>query len=365
MKIGQDKLKKDEKLVLELREVFESYGFSRFKMSKFEEYVFYLENKNFLKTEQIITFTDRGGRLLALKPDITLSIAKTFGGKAGETEKVYYIENVYRYLKHTDEYRETEQMGLEVMGAVDTYSELEVILLAMKSLELIDKNYVLDISHIGLTMGLFESLGIEDGRAREALQNCISQKNGHDIEAAAPGISAAALDAIRKVIALPGDIGEALAVLEGLSSGNGMSQAISELKSLWNALKTTKYARRAKLDLSISGDVNYYNGIIFRGYVEKIPVSVLSGGRYDLLIQKFKKEGGAVGFALNLDDLALYYPRAAADENEVYLVYGEDADAGAVAEKAAALVKEGYIVKAQRTPPKNADAKTIEFRGRD
>ena len=108
-------LRREEKIVLELRGLYEDYGFRKYRMGKFEEYDLYLENKNFLKDPNIITFHDLDGRVLALKPDVTLSIAKNTHATAHSSERVYYLENVYR-LEKQNGYREIEQLGLEYIG---------------------------------------------------------------------------------------------------------------------------------------------------------------------------------------------------------------------------------------------------------
>ena len=77
MKIENKLLKSDEKVVLELRSLYEKYGYAQYKMSKFEEYDLYVRNKDFLVSDNIITFTDTNGKLMALKPDVTLSIIKS------------------------------------------------------------------------------------------------------------------------------------------------------------------------------------------------------------------------------------------------------------------------------------------------
>ena len=95
MKNYYELLRNDERYVLALRQLFEQYGYKRYKMSKFEEYDLYLENKSFLQSDRIITFSDPStGKLLALKPDITLSIVKN-GKGVTSSDKVYYCENVY------------------------------------------------------------------------------------------------------------------------------------------------------------------------------------------------------------------------------------------------------------------------------
>ena len=144
-------LKKEEQTVFRLRELFEQYGYRKFKMSKFEEYDFYAENRSFLTTKNIITFQGLQGHLLALKPNVTLSIVKHTKGNYDCPERVYYNENVYRARKDDGEYKEIMQVGLEYIGEVDDYAVSEVVLLAKKSLDSISSRSVL----IFLTWALY------------------------------------------------------------------------------------------------------------------------------------------------------------------------------------------------------------------
>ena len=92
--INEKILKNEEKAVYSLRTLYDRYGYSPFKMSKFEEYDLYVRNKDFLISDGIITFTDATGKLLALKPDVTLSIVKNFSGEKRGTEKLYYRSKI-------------------------------------------------------------------------------------------------------------------------------------------------------------------------------------------------------------------------------------------------------------------------------
>ena len=127
-------LKNEELAVFRLRKIYESYGYSQFKMSKFEEYDFYVKNKDFLTSGNIITFTDTNGKLMALKPDVTLSIVKNGKDEDGLVQKVYYSENVYRVTKSSRSFREITQTGLECVGDLDDYCISEVLTLAKESL---------------------------------------------------------------------------------------------------------------------------------------------------------------------------------------------------------------------------------------
>ena len=137
-------LKQEEKAIFALRELYQRYGYSRFKMSKFEPYDLYMQNKDFLVSDGIITFTDTDGKLMALKPDVTLSIIKNVRELEGFVQKVYYSENVYRISGSTRQFKEIMQTGLECLGDVDLYSLCEVISLAAESLDIIDPDNVLE-----------------------------------------------------------------------------------------------------------------------------------------------------------------------------------------------------------------------------
>ena len=89
------RLQGDEKYAMELQCLYEQFGYQKYKMSRFEEYALYAENKNFLISDDIITFSDRNGTLLALKPDVTLSIVKHAVASGERDTKVYYNEHVY------------------------------------------------------------------------------------------------------------------------------------------------------------------------------------------------------------------------------------------------------------------------------
>jgi ATP phosphoribosyltransferase regulatory subunit len=170
-------LRSEELAIFRMRALFKLYGYSRFKMSKFEEYDLYVRNKEFLVSDRMITFTDQNGTLLALKPDVTMSIIKTTSGNENAVRKLYHNENVFRAFKGDRAFREIMQTGLECIGDIGIYNICEVILLAVKSLELISPSYVLDISHLGFVSGLLDAAGVPEGE-RSGVLKCVREKNG-------------------------------------------------------------------------------------------------------------------------------------------------------------------------------------------
>ncbi len=292
----------EERLNLGLGRLFEQHGYSKYRMGKFEEYGLYMENKNFLKSAGIITFTDMDGRLMALKPDVTLSIVKN--AQPGTVEKLYYMENVYRLAREGHEYREIGQMGLEFIGGEDAQCEAEVLLLALKSLEAISESYVLDVSHMGLVSALLEQFQVPESH-QEPMLSALSQKNRHELRqrALAAGLTQQNADRLCGLTALPVDFPQALEKARAAFQSPATAPLFDRLAELYAALAQLGYGSHLRLDFSIVNDLTYYNGLIFQGYVKEVPRAVLAGGRYDNLLHRFGKPQGAIGFALYLDEV--------------------------------------------------------------
>lgn len=304
MNSWDDLCKKDEQTIFRLRGLFEQYGYHRFRMSKFEEYDFYAENRSFLTTKNIITFQGLQGHLLALKPDVTLSIIKHTKGNYDVPERVYYNENIYRARKGDGEYKEIMQVGLEYIGEVDDYATSEVVLLAKKSLDSISSHSVLNISHMGFVQGLLEETEASTTVCQNLL-TCIGEKNLHGIRqiCSENNIAIQLTEALCKMVVLHGALSDILPLAKELSCNAKTEQAIAELERLGENLKVCIYDHGVDLDFSLVNDMDYYNGIIFQGFIEGIPSSVLSGGRYDNLVHKCGKKADAIGFAVYMDML--------------------------------------------------------------
>ena len=163
-------LQPKERASFALRALYEAAGCRKYHMGRFEEYGLYQENRSFLSSEQVITFTDLDGRLLALKPDVTLSIAKTAQPAPSETLCYYYHENVYRPSAESHTFKEISQMGLEMLGAVGEAQVQQAVCLAARSLDALGAEWVLEVSHMGYLFGLFDALGVPDAARAKLLE---------------------------------------------------------------------------------------------------------------------------------------------------------------------------------------------------
>jgi len=327
-------MKQEEKAVYALRALYQHYGYSQFKMSKFESYDLYMRNKDFLVSDGIITFTDTDGTLMALKPDVTLSIVKNFRGDQVPLQKVYYNENVYRISRTSHSYREIMQTGLECMGDIGDYDICEVILLAAKSLNAISNRFVLDISHMGIVWDAIHSCVSSYDEQKDIL-TAIGNKNED-------GLSAYPL--LQKIVKTSGLLKDVLPVLDEFCYNDSTKDAIRQLKTISCVLEQNRLSDHVQFDFSIVNDMNYYNGIVFRGYVEGLPSSVLSGGQYDKLMEKMGKHAGGIGFAVYLDQLSLLDINQKKYDADTIVLYSDDADIAALSAKADALTADDRTV---------------------
>ena len=338
-----DTLKPEERVLYALRSLYQRYGYSRFKMSKFEEYDLYVRNKDFLVSDGVITFTDTDGRLMALKPDVTLSIIKNTRQMPGNVQKLYYNENVYRVSGSTRCFKEIMQTGLECIGDVDLYSLCEVISLAAQSLGAIDPNYVLDLSHMGVVSALVDALALDEERRSQVLA-CIGEKNGDGVRWLCPDRD---VSGILALISAHGPAETVIASLRPWCAGGEAKAALDELSRVTSVLAANGIGG-IQVDFSIVNDMNYYNGIVFMGYIRGIPAGVLSGGQYDKLMRRMGRNCKAVGFAIYMDQLERLNDGPKPYDVDAVLLYDDRADIAALTRAVRELTQQGLSVRAQR-----------------
>ena len=347
MNFYESVLKNEEKAIFALRALYRKHGYAPYKMSKFEEYDLYVRNKDFLVSDNIITFTDTDGKLMALKPDVTLSIIKNGEDTPDTIQKVYYNENVYRVSPGSGSYKEIMQAGLECVGAIDACCIFEVLTLAAESLSSISPDFVLDISHMGVVSERMDALGISS-RAAKKLLACIGEKNTHDMDVIlrSEGVSPEDAASLKQLVTTYGSIPAVLPFLETLDSPSA-----KELVRLAKALQKTPFADRIQIDFSVINNMSYYNGIVFQGFMSGIPGSILSGGQYDNLMQKMHRKSAAIGFAVYLDMLERLTDSAPAYDVDVLLLYDADTDPLALFEAMERFHKDGKTVLAETCAP--------------
>jgi len=364
-------VKSEERVVFMLRSLYQKYGYLPYTMSKFEEYELYMQHKEFMISDRVITFNDTNGRLMALKPDVTMSIIKSGEDAEGAKQKVYYNENVYRVSGSTHRFKEIMQVGLECIGDTGLYDTFEVISLAAQSLSLIKDSFILSVSHLGLVETVIDALQKDDAFKKSALE-FISEKNAHDLAALCEkyAVSEEGTNSLILLASTYGNrktvikklkeffekncagaaTGESAAAIESAAEEKNILTCLKDLEAISALLDASPYADKIQFDFSLGGDTNYYNDFVFNGFVDGIATHILSGGQYDKMMQKMGRESRAIGFAIYLDTLEQKSMRGEVDVDTVVL-YDDTVPAETISAKVAELVAAGVSVSAEKTLP--------------
>ena len=326
-----------------LNRLFEGFGYQKFKMSKFEEYDLYASNKDFLTSSQLITFTDLDGSLLALKPDITLSIIKsTF-----EPRKVYYNEMVYRPKDH--HYKEIPQAGVECIGTIDSYQEAEVIALAAKALSAVDPNYILRVSDVGYVRTFLEEAKVDETYQKFILE-ALAEKNADYMKSLVKQgiLNASTGEVLVKLVSLYQPLRSGIKEIRGAVDSPACNVILDHLQEVASILNGFDVLDHIYLDLSLMNSMDYYNGLIFQGAVSDIPFTVLSGGRYDRLPEKMGKRFGAIGFAVYMDVVETRKKSRLHYDGDLLILYSEKDSSITLAKVVNHFSAQGWKVRAER-----------------
>lgn len=297
-------LDKDEIIIYTLRKLYKDSGYKKYRMSKFEEYDLYVKNKDFLLSDNIITFTDIDGKLMALKPDVTLSIIKNTKDNNETLSKLYYNENVYRASSNSKSYKEIMQVGVECIGNIDNLCICENILLAVKSLSLIKNDFILDISHLDIIEKITNELNISETGKKHILK-ALGEKNTQYMDEIIEDerLTQKSGEFIKSLIYTYGTPKDIIIKLEESEFSSIIKKEIDLLKNISDTITKNGFEKNVRIDFSVINNMKYYNGIAFKGFINGVPEGVLSGGQYDKLMNKMGKKSNAIGFAVYLDVL--------------------------------------------------------------
>ena len=196
--------------------------------------------------------------------------------------------------------------------------------------------------------------------ARDGLLSALRQKNRSGVAAilAQNGVEEESASVLCALATFSQPLSGALPALRALCKNAEMEAAVGEMEALAGALCVLDDLSGVRVDFSVVNDLDYYNGLVFQGYVKGIPRAVMSGGRYDNMMRRLNKPQNALGFALYLDELERALREVKPYDVDAVLLYG-NARPEAAAQAAAALLKEGISVRAECEMPENVRARRI------
>jgi ATP phosphoribosyltransferase regulatory subunit len=310
------------KIANKLRRIFEKGDYREVRTPGFEFYDVFAAHAEYYPQESMYKFTDSRGRLMTVRPDSTIPIARMTATKLKGVDlplRVYYAQRVYRQQRELmGRSGEIMQMGIELIGSATFESDIEVLGIAAASLAAASPgNYRIEIGHVGLYRELMADLPASD-EEKEAIRRCVASKNyaalndvldgvcptGRSAKSAKGAKTILAAELIRKLPRLFGGteaLREAAALMNEYSKE--LKQQLDYMDKLFRELKRRKLAANFMIDFGLVNQTDYYSSLVFRGYTEDAGSPVLSGGRYDNLFSDFGEDLPATGFGLNIDML--------------------------------------------------------------
>ncbi len=290
-----------------LKNVFKGRGFTEVITPSIEFMDIFNQNGNQLPVKQMYKFSDSKGRMVVMRPDSTVPIARLTATRLKNHTlpiRLYYNQSVYcqnRLLSGRSD--EIVQAGIEIIGSGSKRADLEVISTAVEALyALKTDDFRLEIGHIGIFNTLMRVLKIDDELA-ERIRRLIELKNYPALNDLLDGLDEGKSSILKQLPRLFGGE-EVLSKANELFKNEEIKKILDYLKDIYTALQELGLDGKITLDLGMVHRAEYYTGVVFRGYIEGFGEEVLSGGRYDRLLSGFGKQLAATGFGINVDAVA-------------------------------------------------------------
>jgi ATP phosphoribosyltransferase regulatory subunit len=320
-----------------LTSLFRHFGYSEVVTPYMEFYDVFLGTSRMFRQESLYKLIDSKNRLITLRPDNTIPIARLAATRLKESDlplRLFYDQVVFTnnaLLKGKSD--EVVQTGIELIGGENTKrADYEALCIAVEALSCFGKDFRLEIGHIGYFKELVAQLNVDEDVIEE-IRLLISSKNFPALNDLLDEIGDNEITrALKQLPSLFGGI-EVLDKASDIYANDKITGILYNLRKVFNRLSSLGYEGKISVDLGIVSHTDYYTGIVFKGYLSEVGQSVLKGGRYDNLIGSFGKELPAVGFGVNVDSVALHLERIGANPA------GKPVDAVIFGEK-------GYVVEA-------------------
>ncbi len=314
-----------------LSALFKSKGYQKVMTPTIEFFDVFNRESSGYSPENLYSLTDSYGRLLVLRPDSTLPIARLASTRLQNATlplRIYYNQNVFLRQKNlTGRSDEATQSGIELMGVGGIRADLEVIATAVEAIECCTSaDFKLEIGHAGFFKDLCSKLGVDDETISQ-IYDCVESRNFVSLNKILDNIGE---NTVTKCIRnLPRYFGglDVIEKAKQIEIGDEGKKSLEYLKELYIQLEKMGLADKIIIDLSLVNRTNYYTGIIFKGYLQGSGVSVVSGGRYDLLGLEFGRDMQSTGFGIETGDLATVMLTRGEVEEEILpqiIVWGAD-----------------------------------------
>lgn len=345
--ISEECYKKEEIKAL-LEKSMEAWGYDEIITPTLEYYDTFNSHPEGFKQEEMYKFFDNKGRILVLRPDMTIPIARVVSTKLKEYTlpiRLRYSSNIYRVQEaFGGKANEITQCGVELIGEETVEGDLELITIAVNSLKSLGlKEFKIELGHVGIINSIFNEMNISE-ELKDKIAILIERKRLGELGDILENIemTSSLKEFFEKLPWLFGgfDVLESIKKLEVYET---IRNSIEYLETLIEGLTKLNLQDYVSLDLGMIPKINYYTGVIIRAYAQGVGKYVLQGGRYDNLIKSFGVYNGAIGFGIDIDALLdVYEKKEVEKEKKIFYKNGEFIEA---LEKATKFISEGYKIK--------------------
>ncbi len=301
-----------------IRASLENSGYSEIITPAVEYFDVFAQANPELDQEQMLKVIDRSGRICVVRPDNTTPIARIAATRldnAALPVRLYYSQKVFRSVVGGHGHKgEFLQVGAELIGADGLEADKDILSAAFGALtETGAAGFRIELGHAEIYKALIEELGV-DAAAAESIRRLIENKSFAALgDTLSPYGDRPAAGALRAMPQLFGGM-EVLDQVEALTGNVRVLGAVSYLRRLYRALDETGYGDRIMIDLGLVHEMDYYTGVMFRGYIGGAGAAILAGGRYNALCAKFGKDMPAGGFGIDVESVAESLQGAAGTE---------------------------------------------------
>lgn len=344
-----DKCSLKKEIENSIRNTYVNSGFHQVETPTIEFYDVFDFKDNGIPQESMYKFFDAKGRILVLRPDYTIPVARVVASKVDQLPmKFFYSGEVF---KPSDSFSgkdsEITQAGVEIIGEGSIRSEIELILRAIEALENCGlDNFKIELGESNFYRKIIESIEIDD-MEKEKLTRLVRNKNigliNEFLKKEGATLTKESKDLIRMLPELFGEID----ILDKVSNyiPNSLQKDIDKLRAIYDGLKMLGYEKYISIDLGMVSNLNYYTGITIKGYVDNFGEEILSGGRYDKVFCEFGEKTPAAGLAFNINNiLEVLFNKSIATKKSKILIHYELDQLKVVLDKEKELITKGYEV---------------------
>lgn len=294
-----------------LRTFFYCRGFREVRTPGIEYFDVFGSAGKYFPAESMYKLSDRNGRLIVMRPDSTIPMARLVATKYKNKTmplRLCYDQTVYHTSRTLDGIsHEMRQMGVEVIGAQGAKADMDILKMACDVFYAIDmgEDYRLEIGHVGIFKKLVDMLEIDE-LERDTLFEVVEEKNysalNDILERHADKPAAKVLRQLPRLFGGQETLEAARTLMADLDPQ--ITEAIDQLAWIYDQFEAMGFKEKIIIDLGLINQADYYSSLIFRGYIGGAGQAVLSGGRYDHLLEDFGMEAAAIGFGVSVDLLA-------------------------------------------------------------